>query len=315
MGFNYRKSINIGKGIRVNFSKSGPSISFGKTGMRFSINSKGQARGTVGIPGSGVNYRKQVNVFNVIKRFFGSDENQEKAELEARLAEEELAPQDQAMVRQELFENYLERIKNVHKEVDETLDWEEIYRTEDGSTEESVNLKELARLVLAGDDEAYLTVIEEMKPFEDLTEFGSDFEVGITMDDYMGVTFNVHSEKVVPKEVRKVLKSGRESVKPMSKTMRNALVRDYILSTAFRVARDLFALLPVDRLVINAEETMLNPATGHDEEMTLLSVIFHRDAFEQLNFDGIVPSEAISNFEHALDFKTIKGLSPVLPLK
>lgn len=315
MGFNFRKSINIAKGIRVNFSKSGPSISFGKTGMRFSVNSKGQARGTVGIPGSGVHYRKQVNIFSAIKRFFKSDENNAKDKLEEPLTEGHLTPEKGGMTEQQLFENYIERIKNVHKEVDEKLDWKEIQSREDDSTPENKMLKELAKGVLAGDDEAYLTVVAEMQPFDDLTEFGSDFEVGITVDDYLGVTFNVHSDSVVPSEVPNVLKSGKVSVKPMTMTMRNALIRDYIASTTFRVARDLFALLPIDQIVINAEESMLNPATGHKEEMTLLSVIFHRDTFDKLNFDRIVPWEALSNFEHAMDFKPRKGLSPVLPLK
>lgn len=315
MGFNYRKSINIAKGIRVNFSKSGPSISFGKTGMRFSVNAKGQARGTVGVPGSGMYYNKQVNIFSAIKRLFGSDENQAKDRLEEEMADPSLDEPTKGQVRQQLFENHLERIRNVHKEVDETIDWSGIAKDPSGEEPEDDNLRDLARRVLAGEDEAYLTVIAEMDPFEDLTEFGSDFEVGVTMDGILGVTFNVHSEKVVPTEVIKVLKSGKESVKPMSRTMRNALIRDYVASTAFRVARDLFALLPVDQVVINAEEAMLNPATGHQEDMTLLSVVFPREAFEGLNFEGIVPHEALTNFEYAMDFKTTRGLAPVLPLR
>lgn len=315
MGFNYRKSISLGKGIRVNFSKAGPSISFGKTGMRFSVNSKGQAKGTVGIPGSGMYYNKQVNLFTAIKRFFGSDENQKKAELEEKLQDPQLGQADKNQVQEDLFDNYLERIRNVHKEVDEAIDWNDVLKNQDGQTQESINLKMLAQQVLEGDDEAYLIVVQEMEPFEDLMEFGSDFEVGIIQDDVLGVTFNVHSEKVVPTEVVKILKSGKESVKPMSKTMRNALVRDYVTSTSFRVARDLFALLPVQEIVVNAEEALLNPSTGHQEDMTLLSVIFPRPAFEQLNFEGVVPYEALKNFQHAIDFKTTKGLSPVLPLK
>ena len=315
MGFNFRKSINIAKGVRVNLSKSGPSISFGKTGMRFSVNSKGQARGTVGIPGTGVHYRKQVNVFNSIKRFFKPDENQVQEGLEEPLTEGQLTAEESNMTQQQLYENYIEQIKNVHKEADEPLDWEEIQRTQNELTPESKELKELAGLVLAGDDEAYLRVVEEMQPFDDLTEFGSDFEVGITVDGFLGVTFNVHSDSVVPSEVPTVLKSGKLSVKPMTMTMHNTLVRDYVTSTTFRVARDLFALLPVDRIVINAEESMVNPATGHKEEMTLLSVIFDREQFEKLNFEGIVPWEALNNFEHAMTFKPRSGLVPVLPLK
>lgn len=314
MGFSYRKSINIAKGIRVNFSKSGPSISFGKNGLRFSLNSRGEARGSVGLPGSGMSYKKQVNIFSAIKRFFGSAENQEKDRLEETAARPELDDQSKGQVRQQLFENQLERLRNVHKEVDSTIDWQSLVN-DPATDEETEKLRALARQVLSGDDEASLTVIADMDPFSDLLEFGSDFEVGITMDGLLAVTFNVHSDRVVPAEVIKTLKSGKESVKPMSKTMRYALIRDYVASTAFRVARDLFALLPVEEVVVNAEEAQLNPATGHEEDQTLLSVVFPRSNFLELNFEGIVPFEALANFQHAVDFKTTKGLAPVLPVK
>ena len=317
MGFNYRKSISLAKGVRVNLSKSGPSLSIGKTGMRVSVNTKGQAKGTVGIPGSGMSYNKQVNLFNVIKGWFGGGEPEavpepaKKAEQAAKASKSVTTEQAQ----QTIETTELDFIRTVHLKADEPVDWAEVARSQTESTPESKYLKALAEGVLKGDDESYLTVIAKMEPFNDLTEFGSDFEVGITTDDYIGVTFNVHIDEVVPTEITTVLKSGKPSVKPMTKTMRSALIRDYVTSTTFRVARDLFALLPVDLVVINAEETMINPATGHNEEVTLLSVIFKREPFLQLNFNGIVPYEALTNFDHAIDFKTTKGLLPVLPLK
>lgn len=319
MGFNFRKSITVAKGVRVNLSKSGPSLSFGKTGMRVSVNTKGQARGTVGIPGTGVYYNKQVNIFNVIKGWFGGGEPEAEAQADqvvksGKPAKAAVAERDVKAMQNDQAAD-LEQIRNVHREADKAVDWTEVANSQDEKTEESRYLKALAQGVLNGDDASYLKVIEEMEPFSDLTAYGSDFEVGMTTDDYMGVTFNVHIDEVVPTEVTTILKSGKESVKPMTKTMRSALIRDYVTSTSFRVARDLFALLPVDQIVINAEETMVNPATGHSEEMTLLSVIFPRAAFLDLNFKGIVPYEALVNFEHAINFKTTQGLLPVLPLK
>ncbi|WP_051280767.1 DUF4236 domain-containing protein [Anaerovorax odorimutans] len=58
MGFNYRKSKNIGKGFRINMTQNGPGLSFGKKGIRVTVNKKG-VRGSVGIPGSGMSYSKQ----------------------------------------------------------------------------------------------------------------------------------------------------------------------------------------------------------------------------------------------------------------
>lgn len=316
MGFNYRKSITLAKGVRVNLSKSGPSLSLGKTGMRVSLNSKGQAKGTVGIPGTGMYYNKQINIFNAIKGWFGGGADEALPQpAKPEKAAKASAAEPGVKINQINQADELDHIRTVHLEVDEAIDWEEVAKSQTEATPESKYLKDLAEGVLRGDDESYLTVIAKMDPFNDLTEFGSDFEVGITTDDFLGVTFNVHIDDVVPTEVTTILKTGKESVKPMTKTMRSALIRDYVTSTSFRVARDLFALLPIDRVVINAEETMVNPATGHSEEMTLLSVIFPRESFQQLNFKGIVPYEALANFEHAIDFKATKGLLPVLPLK
>lgn len=58
MGFNIRKSKNLGKGFRINMTQNGPGLSFGKKGARVTVNKDG-VRGSVGIPGSGMSYSKQ----------------------------------------------------------------------------------------------------------------------------------------------------------------------------------------------------------------------------------------------------------------
>ncbi|MHA3059661.1 DUF4236 domain-containing protein [Acinetobacter sp. ANC 4636] len=56
MGFNFRKSIKIAPGVKLNISKRGvSSVSVGTKGARVSVSKKG-TRTTVGIPGSGLSY-------------------------------------------------------------------------------------------------------------------------------------------------------------------------------------------------------------------------------------------------------------------
>lgn len=55
MGFRFRKSIKVLPGIRLNFSKSGISTSFGGPGASINVSKRGTRR-TVGLPGSGVSY-------------------------------------------------------------------------------------------------------------------------------------------------------------------------------------------------------------------------------------------------------------------
>lgn len=59
MGWNFRKSVNLGGGLRLNFSKSGVGISGGVKGFRVSSNSRGK-RLYASIPGTGLYYTKSL---------------------------------------------------------------------------------------------------------------------------------------------------------------------------------------------------------------------------------------------------------------
>lgn len=56
MGFRYRKSINLGKGFRINISKSGIGYSYGVKGARITKTANGRTRQTISIPGTGISY-------------------------------------------------------------------------------------------------------------------------------------------------------------------------------------------------------------------------------------------------------------------
>lgn len=61
MGFRFQKRIRLFKGLTLNLSKTGTSVSVGGPGA--SINLKGdKVTGTVGVPGSGLSYRETATV-------------------------------------------------------------------------------------------------------------------------------------------------------------------------------------------------------------------------------------------------------------
>ncbi|MGE0284574.1 MAG: DUF4236 domain-containing protein, partial [Rhizobiaceae bacterium] len=55
MGLRFHKSFKLLPGIRLNMSKSGPSVSVGGKGLTYNFGSK-RNRATVGLPGTGVSY-------------------------------------------------------------------------------------------------------------------------------------------------------------------------------------------------------------------------------------------------------------------
>ena len=62
MGWNFRRSVSIGKYLRINFNKNSVSISGGGRGFRYTVNSKGYATKTIGIPGTGIYYTERTNL-------------------------------------------------------------------------------------------------------------------------------------------------------------------------------------------------------------------------------------------------------------
>ncbi|MBR3701245.1 MAG: DUF4236 domain-containing protein [Clostridiales bacterium] len=338
MGLNFRKSISLGKGLKLNLSKSGPSVSFGKSGFRQSINLKGNARTTVGIPGTGIYYTKNTNVKNVVSSLTGKAQDAKnkkaagKAAAEPKAAKstkaaaagaagaavgakaaakpavnEELIAASKAKI--EEFAAGIEALKSVHKQSDGYIDWEALAN---GAV--SGQLKELqpfAQSVLAGDIDAYFNVIAEVGPFDDLLEYGSGFEVGTDDPQIMQIEFQVKSGDIVPTQYPDMKANGELVMKDFTKSAYYELVQDYVSSTMLRVARDTFALLPVKAVLIHAVDKVLNPATGNDEEVTIASVKIKRDALATLNFERIDPSDCLESFESNIRFKKTTGYAPV----
>ena len=60
MGLNFRRSMKILPGVRLNFSKNGTGVSFGTRGARYSISPTGRRTISTGIPGTGISYREQI---------------------------------------------------------------------------------------------------------------------------------------------------------------------------------------------------------------------------------------------------------------
>ncbi len=84
-----------------------------------------------------------------------------------------------------------------------------------------------------------------------------------------------------------------------------------------RVAREIFALLPVDTLLVTAEADSVDPRTGERSEQPVLSVAMSRDIVTRLDFDRLDPSQAIGQFQGRGDFEFFRKsevFQPITPL-
>ncbi len=364
MGLQFRKRIKICKGVNLNISKTGVGVSVGTKGARYSMHSSGRRTATVGLPGTGLYYTK--NLSNSKKKTAtkkGASTKKSAKEIEAQQAQIEQQAQE-AQEEFEQFERYIEVITHIHRDCDMAMNWNVIANREDtaqtggkgprelkaqqeydnyrptlaeqimkkmeqerrqellAAIEEARRLdqeelggmsagKEFAKRILAGDIDAYYEAIENSGMLTELADLGSDFEFGTDDPSRMEIEFIIKAAEVIPEKQLTLTKTGKLSEKDFSKSAFFDIMQDYVCSCSIRLARELFAVLPVDTVVVHAADVMLDTATGHDEEMTILSVEFDRNRFLDVNFDRIDASDFVCSFTHNMKFAKTTGFRPV----
>ncbi|XXX80089.1 hypothetical protein WMF30_15080 [Sorangium sp. So ce134] len=172
----------------------------------------------------------------------------------------------------------------------------------------------VAQGVLSQDLDAYKAVLEYLSPFDELSELGIVVSLAEVQPGGVAVTCAVRDQEIVPTEERRLTAAGKLSVKAIPAGRYWELYQDHVCSCALRVAREIFGLLPVARVVVNVSTELLDASTGHKGPMTILGVNFVRPTFERLNLDMLDPSNAMTNFVHKMSFKKTKGFSAVSPL-
>lgn len=178
----------------------------------------------------------------------------------------------------------------------------------------------MAERLLLGDLTAFREVLETVQPFGSISDLGSSVTFSLSKDAdapekasavRVFVDVHVHGKDIIPKEARKLLKSGRMSVKELPASQFHALHQDYVCGCVLRVANETLAMLPVPHVVVTALDEMLNPATGYVEEVPIVSALVPRRTMASINLAGTDPSEAMANFLHRMSFRKTQGFSPV----
>lgn len=156
----------------------------------------------------------------------------------------------------------------------------------------------------------YKKTLQYFDPFSDIGELGTQVSFSIKQN-YTDIDLHVNSLDVIPDYELRQTSTGKLSKKNMPKTKFNELYQDHICSASIRVAREVFAYLPIDYARINAVAKIINTKTGHLEEQPILSVIFPPKTIDSLNLETIDPSDSMQNFVHNMNFSKTKGFSIV----
>lgn len=157
----------------------------------------------------------------------------------------------------------------------------------------------LSKGMLDQDPESYAKALAFYQPFSDVSELGAKINFKIEKE-FIDVDLHVNGDEVVPNYILSQTSTGKLSKKNMPKTRFIELYQDHVCSAVLRVARETFALLPVQYARISAISNILNTQTGFLEEKPILSVIVRPETLNKINLNAIDPSDCMSNFVHAM---------------
>ncbi|OSQ39899.1 hypothetical protein [Thalassospira mesophila] len=171
--------------------------------------------------------------------------------------------------------------------------------------------RDFSRRIIDGDSECMLKAIDELGKFSDIEHIGKHISIVLEGKNNVLISIDVHGEEIVPDEKYTLRQSGSISTKKISKGDFNLIYQDYVCGAVLRVAREIFNILPVNSVIINAKDALLNSATGHLENQVILSALLMRDTVNELNFITLDPSDCMKNFSHNMNFKKNVGFKPV----
>jgi hypothetical protein len=309
------------------------------------------------------------------QRRYEREERKKQRDLERqRKLQEKMEEQERARYEVDVYENYIEVLTSIHKDVGATWDWQEILQSNPPSEPQKLNTaekaakkeldnykpgigdkllrrgdkkrddlehkiedakeidedayqdtlgryrietgdwelaKELAKGIMARDPNVMMDAVKTIDPFVEIREHGSSIEFN-TEDGRIGeIRFEVLSEEVIPRETKTILKSGKLSLKNMPKTKFYELYQDYVCGCILRMAREIFAVLPIKIIIITAFGELLNTKTGYKENAPILSVAVPMETSRRLNYDMLDPSDSMGNFVHNMKFMKTKGFQPI----
>jgi len=171
-------------------------------------------------------------------------------------------------------------------------------------------IHEIANGVLAKNPQSYADALNYFEPFSSIDSFGSRIHMSFEKD-YAEIELHVNDSEVIPDYIVSITKTGKLSKKDMPKSKFNELYQDYVCGGLLRVARETLAHLPIQTVVVHAMAKMVNTATGHLEDVAIVSSIVPLETLNSLNFETLDPSDSMKNFLHNMKFSKINGFSQV----
>ena len=180
-------------------------------------------------------------------------------------------------------------------------------------------LMELSTRILAEEEGAFSDALAEYGPLDEVSDSDTSIDLKIFYSKLLECRLKLDGKKMIPPEIKSLTANEKLVTKPMPKGRFFEIYQGWISSCVLRVARELFAFLPLDTVLVTVLIDTLDYSTGHPIELPVLSVSMPRVEINRLRYDQLNPYNAIENFPHrgtlsvsrrSEDFERIIPLTP-----
>ncbi|MDO5518542.1 MAG: hypothetical protein Q4F66_13385 [Clostridium sp.] len=181
--------------------------------------------------------------------------------------------------------------------------------------DEFKKIKEFSNEILDGNIDAYFQLIDEIRPFYKLTDYGSKIEFGTNDKDSIEVEFNANSKIVIPDVIYRENENGKSEKDNMDTAEYYDVVQDYVSSATIMIAKKTMNLLPVNKVVVHAVDNVKDYETGLYKDITILSVVFDRETLDKLNLKSMESTLVLDNFicnmrhQKATGFRSVERIT------
>lgn len=211
------------------------------------------------------------------------------------------------------LQNYrLKKFENKIKEaeVKEEKQFKEEQKQYDKDLLEWNKSQELAKGILENNKKAYREVFSLYFDMDCFKDFCEGIQISFE-DPCIQVSINIKNISIVPGTKLSLTSRGKLSKKDMPVSKRNEIYQDYVCSLILRLSREIIAILPLEKFIINAFDDLINTSTGYLEKQIVVSALISADTINKINFNAIDASDCMKNFVHNMKYSKTKGFTAI----
>lgn len=315
MGMRFRKSIKIGKYLRLNISKSGISASIGKQGATINVGGKGTylnlSPSLVGVKGTGVSYRQRLTggYGNILELITGQVANKNNKKEAAKQIEDKANVELVNVDDVDKYNEILETNINLHKYADNLISEDALKKRIDDF--EDAESKEVYQMAIHGDEDTIESLVGAF--FNNLNlnyDVKADFELE---DEILYIDLDLPEIEDFANQYP-TLDKNKTVIKKKTNAMLKEEYARSVLSLSIFLAANIFNMTSYIEKIIISAYTSLRDKNGDLKDTYLYSVKYTRDIFANTDLSKIDdPYKFLLQFENRINMSANYSFKAITP--